>query len=1403
MPRIAGVARGFRLPRAVVPLWTVVLLCSITGAHAQAIGSKLWITDGTVAAMVQDGSTLYVGGTFSQVGPVTGKGVPIDSTGLRIPNFPVVNGTVYAVASDGSGGYFIGGYFSSVGGIPRNNLAHVDGGKQVTGWNPGPDNAVRALVRSAGVLYVGGLFSNIGGQARRGIAAVDDVNGTVFSWYPGDINIVYALALSGTTLYIGGNFCCIGSNFRSDIGAVDISSGAVKSWNPSANFNVLCLAVSGSTVYAGGLFGTIGGQTRNRIAALDATTGLATSWNPNATSNVWSIYPTVSSIYAGGDFSTIGGQSRHYIAALDPVDGTAQTWNPNASNSVLSVQRFGSKVYAGGDFTSIGGASRNRIAELDATTGSANAWNPNSNGEVNTVLDDGTNIFAGGAFSSLNGVTRNNLAALDLGTGLATAWDPNANNAVAALAISGQTVYAGGQFTNVGGQVRNHIAGLSTSTGLATSWNPNANITVDALASRGDTVYAGGYFTSIGGQARNYLAALDAGGLATSWNPNPNTYVYALATSPTLVYVGGSFTSIGGQVRNNIAALNSAGLATSWNPNASSNVLVLATQGTTIYAGGDFSTIGGQSRGYVAALDAGTGLATAWSPNPDGAVHAMYLTGSQLYLGGVFTVMGGLGRSRLAAIDLTSGSPTAWNPSAGNDVTALVVVGTTVYAGGSFTLMGTVPAQSLAAMNASPLLSSVTPSHGGNAGPVSVTLNGEGLTIGSAISLTHSAQPSIPGTGVVTAADGSSIQATVDLSGALADLWSVVVTQSDGQTTSLSSLSNAFKIDAIQAPQLQVGIVGTSVFGGSPAVRRDRRTAIDLVIENPGNVDAVSVPLWLAGIPTDATIELDFGLSYPPEAAGEPDWSTVPTYFTSASGKYLPIVIPRVPPGTTTRRFYLTVPGPTHPSFQLVAAVAPPWMNGDVFRSCLSPAAGISNPSCMGTQLDAINAYLSAHPGLNGLSGIALWAKIGFQCEGASGLNAALAKSEQVLDYLEASVESGTSSPGCVNVSIPRWRDVQTVAVVGSIDPNQKLGLQGSFSGQTVLPYTIEFENASSATLPAQNVTVTDQINGSVLDLSSLNLGQITFGSHHIDPPPGLTSFATTVDLRPGQNLLVNVSASLDPVAQVVSWHFNSIDPATGRTPTDLNMGFLPPNVTPPQGEGSVLFTVLPKAGLATGTVISNTASILFDDPPAVNTAAWTNGVDNSPPSSNVQPIAAQSNLPSIPVSWTAIGAPPDLRDFTIYVKQDAGPYRVWRLNTPTTSDTLVPPKDHQFHTFSFYSVARDQAGNIEAAPATADASTQSTTGVDASGTPMLALYGARPNPTSGSVVVWFTLPSRERATLELIDVAGRRVARREVGQLGPGTHLVALASPARAGLYFLRLTHGNQELQGRVAVIR
>lgn len=85
-----------------------------------------------------------------------------------------------------------------------------------------------------------------------------------------------------------------------------------------------------------------------------------------------------------------------------------------------------------------------------------------------------------------------------------------------------------------------------------------------------------------------------------------------------------------------------------------------------------------------------------------------------------------------------------------------------------------------------------------------------------------------------------------------------------------------------------------------------------------------------------------------------------------------------------------------------------------------------------------------------------------------------------------------------------------------------------------------------------------------------------------------------------------------------------------------------------------------------------------------------------------------------------------------------------------------------------------------------------------------LVLAGAVPNPSRrGTMRVSFALPSEAPATLELLDVTGRRVLAREVGSRGPGAHVVSLdAARVAPGLYFVRLTQGTATRTARVAVI-
>jgi hypothetical protein len=87
----------------------------------------------------------------------------------------------------------------------------------------------------------------------------------------------------------------------------------------------------------------------------------------------------------------------------------------------------------------------------------------------------------------------------------------------------------------------------------------------------------------------------------------------------------------------------------------------------------------------------------------------------------------------------------------------------------------------------------------------------------------------------------------------------------------------------------------------------------------------------------------------------------------------------------------------------------------------------------------------------------------------------------------------------------------------------------------------------------------------------------------------------------------------------------------------------------------------------------------------------------------------------------------------------------------------------------------------------------------------MLSLEGLRPNPASGPLSVSFALPSSSPASLEVLDVSGRRILQRDVGSMGAGAHVVRLEESGglSPGIYWLRLRQGTKALLARGAVVR
>ena len=268
----------------------------------------------------------------------------------------------------------------------------------------------------------------------------------------------------------------------------------------------------------------------------------------------------------------------------------------------------------------------------------------------------------------------------------------------------------------------------------------------------------------------------------------------------------------------------------------------------------------------------------------------------------------------------------------------------------------------------------------------------------------------------------------------------------------------------------------------------------------------------------------------------------------------------------------------------------------------------------------------------------------------------------------------------------------------------QGVGPLRYISGQEPLRYVIFYENIETATAPEQEVVVTDQLDIAHVDLNTFSFGPVGFGNHVVTPPGGVTEFISYVDLRPGVNLKVRVEGKLDVNTGLVTWKFSSIDPLTNALPEDPLVGFLPPNITPPEGDGNIVYTVRPLPTIQTGTVVRNKATIVFDLNDPIDTPEWFNTIDSARPISSVLPLAPVQSVVNFLVQWSGTDEGAGIKDYLVFVSEDGGAFTPW---LEKTTDTAAYFLGEAGKTYSFYSIARDETGNVEAMPPLSDATTR------------------------------------------------------------------------------------------------
>ncbi|HEY1683202.1 MAG TPA: RHS repeat-associated core domain-containing protein [Tepidisphaeraceae bacterium] len=278
---------------------------------------------------------------------------------------------------------------------------------------------------------------------------------------------------------------------------------------------------------------------------------------------------------------------------------------------------------------------------------------------------------------------------------------------------------------------------------------------------------------------------------------------------------------------------------------------------------------------------------------------------------------------------------------------------------------------------------------------------------------------------------------------------------------------------------------------------------------------------------------------------------------------------------------------------------------------------------------------------------------------------------------------------------------------INSRDPNDIIGpagfgSAGYISGSGALPYEITFENDPTASAPAKIVTITEQLDAN-LDWTTFQFASLGFGSHFVTVPAGLTSYQTSVIIS--DSLRVDIVANFNVLTGALTWTFISIDPSTGDVPSDALAGFLPPDDAAGDGDGFVSYLVAPQTALATGTQIHAQGTIVFDGNAPIGTPNILNTIDGLAPTSSITTLAATQSSPYFTLSWSGSDDPngSGLAYYDIYLSEDGGAFTPFLTHTTATSIQFLASPGH---TYAFYSLATDNAGNQQAVPAAAQATT-------------------------------------------------------------------------------------------------
>lgn len=702
-----------------------------------------------------------------------------------------------------------------------------------------------------------------------------------------------------------------------------------------------------------------------------------------------------------------------------------------------------------------------------------------------------------------------------------------------------------------------------------------------------------------------------------------------------------------------------------------------------------------------------------------------------------------------------------------------------------------------------------------NEGVLLADVYGAELDSVSNIRLIGNGVPAIDATSY-TYIDGTHLRPVFKFRGNAVGTYHLEITGSGGRS---DTLFDALTLEQSVGPNLWLDVAGPTELLINRKVKRT------IYIGNKGNVGAYGVPLYIKA-PKSSELTNISGKHQDslPQAVYDsmPHFSEYIDTFNNDTTIFGAFYIPWIRPGEV--KSYTFSYRPTElGDAEIIYYLSDPMLDEALLDSTFrSSCTGL--PSCAQCALDILGLL----PGLGGCA-VGLFdvgCAIGEAASGGAGgdpINLAtsiagaflgcspglgLAYELGNLAAGAASALSGASSscgPGGCN---PRPKKPDPIRVVGSFDPNIKVGPVGYSSenyiiGTDPMVYSIYFENADTATAPANEVLILDTLDKQAFDLSTLQFLQFGFGDTLVSVLDQSGSrFVADVDLRPDRNTVVRVLGQLDTASGVLSVYYASLEPDTLKLVDNPFDGFLPPNVNAPEGEGFVQFVVAPKPSLQHLDRIENDAAIYFDANNPIYTPVWLNTVDQEAPVSEVDDLPAQTAASQFTVSWQGTDDHAGIMDYDVYVIVNDTFSYVWKKGVSYTSATFNGAIDQNY---KFYSIAYDNVGNVEEPPfdpvVTPDAETTVVpTGLSAKESVAIAVY---PNPAKQTLFVEATLPQAKQVRLSLKNAVGITLSRWTYSQVsGKQQWQLPLESYA-SGLYYVVVQWGEQAQTYPVAIQR